>query len=92
MRQLSELLMSTTVSRDIVTILNSNSQTVRGRDFDFALHRPDGSERELKLEASLGYWHKVRFVANGDSYWLRVRTYPHLRTQLELPIGLAPEL
>lgn len=87
MKQLSELLMWSIVLGDIRTVLNSNTQIVRREDFVSALLKPDGSERELKLEVSRGSWHKVMLMENGDSFWLRVRTYRPLRTQLELQIG-----
>lgn len=87
MKQLSELLMSNIVLGDIRTVLNSNTQIVRREDFASALLKLDGSERELRLEVSRGFWHKVTLTDSGDSYWLRVRTYRPLRTQLELQIG-----
>lgn len=87
MKQLSELLMSTIVSTDIRTVLNSNLRILRREDFVSALHKPDGSERELRLKVSRGCWHKVSFVESGDTYWLRVATYLPLRTQLELMLG-----
>jgi len=87
MKQLSELLMSTIASKDIVTILNSNLQKVRREDFDSALRKLDGSDGELKLEVSLGSWHKVVFATSGDTCWFRVRTYRRLPVQLKLPIG-----
>jgi len=88
MKQLSELLMSNTVLTDIQTALNSNLQIVSRRAFASDLRNVDGSEKELKLEDSRGSWHKVSFVESGLTYWLQVRTYQPLSTQLELQIGL----
>ncbi len=87
MKQLSELLMSDIVLTDIRTILNSNLHPLKRKDFVSALLRQDGSERELRLEDSRGFWHKVSFVTNGDTYWLQVLPYRPLRIQLELQIG-----
>lgn len=87
MKQLSELLMSTIVSGDIATILNSNTQKVRREDFDSALRRLGGSEEELRLVVSRGSWHKVLFVQSGDTYWFRVRTSRNSPEQLTLKIG-----
>jgi len=91
MKQLSELLTSTIVSGDIVTILNSNLRRVKKEDFDSALRKLDGSESGLRLVASLGSWHKVLFARSGDTCWFRVRTYRLWPVQLELKIGLWQE-
>ena len=87
MKQLSELLTLTIVLGDIATTLNLNTREVKKEDFGSVLLRPDGSERELKLEDSRGCWHKLKFVESGDSYWLRVRTSRHLLEQRTLKFG-----